>query len=138
MAIPKDVNARLYYRVAHQRLQDGKLILDRLGRAPAAIYLTGYAVECIAKALLLSSTSANERAGMLQLFRGGRGHDFAWLRARLAERGCTMPGNIARDWAYVSSWSVDLRYQPGPGDLDEAVQFVKVARVIVDWTDGKM
>jgi len=138
MGMPTDVNARLYYRVAHQRLQDGRLILDRLGRAPAAIYLTGYAVECIAKALLVSITPAKEREALIQSFRGGRGHDLTWIRARLAERGCDLPRNIARDWAYVSSWSVDLRYQPGPGDLEEAVQFVKVARVIVDWADRRM
>src|SRR5207245_7273279 len=97
MGMPRDINARLYYRVAQQRRQDGRLIVERLGRAPAAIYLTGYAVECIAKALLVSIAPAKERDAVIQSFRGGRGHDLAWIRARLAERGCTLPRNIARD-----------------------------------------
>ena len=82
MAIPKDINARLYYRVAYQRLEDGRLILDRLARAQAAIYLTGYAVECIAKALIVSITPAKEREAVIESFRGGQGHD---LRQTIAE-----------------------------------------------------
>src|SRR5437870_5030020 len=138
MAIPKDINARLYYRVAYQRLQDGKLILDRLGRAPAAIYLTGYAVECIAKALLVSITPAKDREAVIQSFRGGQGHDLHWLRARLAERGTEMPADVARHWAYAASWTVDIRYQPGTGNLREAERFLESATAIVNWADRRM
>ena len=60
MAMPTDINARRYYRVAYQRLDDGAVLLE-ISRPRAAIYLTGYAVECILKALLLISTPAGER-----------------------------------------------------------------------------
>ena len=138
MAIPKDVNARLYYRVAHQRLQDGKLILERLGRAQAAIYLRGYAVECITKALLLSNTPAKEREAVLQSFRGGQGHDLRWLRGQLAQRGTELPADIARHWAYAASWTVDIRYQPGPGSGRDADRFLEAATAILNWADRRM
>src|SRR6266568_2210823 len=117
MAIPKDINARLYYRVAYQRLEEGQLILKELRRPRAAIYLTGYAVECIAKALIVTMTPAKERAAVIESFRGGQGHDLEWLRGRLAERGNIMPADVRRDWTYVASWTVDLRYEPGPGSI---------------------
>src|SRR5438046_1996841 len=108
MPTPRDIDARRYYRVAYQRLEDGRLMLDRLLRSKAAVYLTGYAVECIAKALLIQVTPATKRPDVLKSFRGPRGHDLLWLRARLAERRVSIPALIAREWAYVASWSVEL------------------------------
>ena len=138
MGMPRDINARLYYRVADQRLEDGRLILAQLRRAQAAIYLTGYAVECIAKALILSMTPAKERNAVLQSFRGAQGHDFRWLRARLAQRGIEMPAKVARDWAYAGSWTVDIRYQPGAGSTRDAERFLESATAIVNWADSRM
>ena len=59
MGMPADINARRYYRVAFQRLEDGKSLLE-INRPRAAIYLTGYAVECILKALIVTSTPSQE------------------------------------------------------------------------------
>src|SRR5436190_1684609 len=120
MATPRDINARRYYRVAYQRLEDGRLMLHRLVRPKAAIYLTGYAVECIGKALLLEISPATKRGEVLKSFRGPGGHDLLWIRARLAQRGLAIPAMIAREWAYVASWSVELRYEPGNGDVKDA------------------
>jgi len=55
MAMPLDIDARRYYRVAYQRLEDGAALLE-ISRPRAAIYPTGYAIECILKTLLLMST----------------------------------------------------------------------------------
>jgi hypothetical protein len=56
MSTPKDIDARRYHRVAYQRIEDGSLMLDKLDRPKAAVYLSGYASECILKALLLVVT----------------------------------------------------------------------------------
>jgi HEPN domain-containing protein len=74
MAVPKDIDARRYYRVAYQRYDDGKL-LERASRPQAAIYLAGYAVECILKALLIRSTPARGRATLLATFHGAIAHN---------------------------------------------------------------
>jgi hypothetical protein len=137
MAIPQDIDARRYYRVAYQRLDDGTALLG-INRPRAAIYLTGYAVECILKALLLVSTPAGERPEVLATFRGAVAHNIDWLRDRLIQRIGGLPVTENRHVSLVSSWSTDLRYEPGPGDHDDAEAFVASADSILKWADGRM
>ena len=137
MAVPKDIDARRYYRVAYQRYEDGTLLLE-IDRPRAAIYLTGYAVECILKALLLVSTTAGERARLLSTFHGAIAHNIDWLREQLVQRIGRLPVNEARHVSLVSSWSTDLRYEPGPGDPEDAEAFLKAAKSVLAWADGRM
>lgn len=137
MAMPADINARRYYRVAYQRLDDGTALLD-ISRPRAAIYLTGYAVECILKALLLMSTPAGERAEVLATFRGEGAHNIDWLRGQLIRRIGQLPIVEARHVSLVSSWSTDLRYEPGPGDPEDARGFLTAADSILRWANGRM
>jgi hypothetical protein len=137
MAIPNDINARRYYRVAYQRFEDGTALLE-ISRSRAAIYLTGYAVECIFKALLLMCTPAGERADVLATFRGAVAHNIDWLRERLIQRIGRLPVGENRHVSLVSSWSTDLRYEPGPGDPEDAEAFLAAARSILAWADGRM
>src|SRR3954464_9677532 len=102
MGTPADLNARRYYRVAYQRFEDGRVLLDKLQRPHAAIYLSGYSVECILKALLLVSTPAGSRAEVLASFRGAIAHNIGWLREQLAQRGVRPPVAEARHLAYLS------------------------------------
>jgi HEPN domain-containing protein len=61
MPLPQDQDARMYYRVAKQRLDEATLILEKLNLYAASHYLAGYAVECILKALLIVQTPAGQR-----------------------------------------------------------------------------
>jgi hypothetical protein len=132
-----DINARQYYRVAYQRYEDGVLLLG-ISRPAAAIYLTGYAVECILKALLVMYTPSGQRANVLAMFRGAVGHDIDWLRERLIQRIGRLPVGENRHVSLVSTWSTDLRYKPGPGDPEDAEAFLAAARSILGWANGKM
>ena len=138
MPTPADIDARRYYRVAYQRLEDGRLLFERLARSNAAIYLSGYAVECILKALLLTSTPAGHRAALLASFHGAIAHNIDWLREQLVGRGVRAPAAEARHLTYVSSWSTDLRYEPGPGDPADARAFLAAAHAILAWANGRM
>jgi len=140
MAVPKAVEARRFYHVAHQRLEDARLLLSKLQRAPAAIYLAGYAVECILKAMILTNTPvAKHRAMLSDEFRGSRAHSIVWLRERLRDTGAAaFPLEISRDLTFVSTWSVDLRYTPGVGDLEDAEQFVLAVERILMFADGRL
>ena len=138
VSTPTDLDARRFYRVAYQRLQDGALMLERLDRPKAAVYLAGYASECILKALLVASTPLPDRRALLASFRGSVAHDILWLRNRLRNRNISIPFAIARELAYVASWSVDLRYEPGVGDRDDAQRFIASTRLIMKWADGRM
>jgi len=136
--MPTDIDARRFYRVALQRLEEGELLVDRLRRYNAAVYLTGYATECILKALLITVTPAAEREEVARSFRGSLGHDLLWLRRRLAARSVSLPPPEARELAYVSSWSVNLRYEPGAGVEEDARRFIDATRIIVRWADGRL
>lgn len=137
MGMPADINARRYYRVAYQRFEDGVTLL-RISRPRAAIYLTGYAVECVLKALLLASTPSSERAEVLATFRGAIAHNISWLRERLIERVGRLPTAESRHLSLVGSWSTDLRYEPGPGDIDDATAFLHATESILTWANGRM
>jgi len=52
MALPRSPEARLFYQAAKQRFEDALFLLA--GRRTAAVYLAGYAVECMLKTLILS------------------------------------------------------------------------------------
>lgn len=101
--MPADIDARRYYRVAYQRLDDGTALLE-IGRPRAAVYLTGYAVECILKALLLVYTPSGERREMLATFRGAIAHNIEWLRDRLVQRIGRLPVSENRQVSLVGSW----------------------------------
>jgi hypothetical protein len=138
MGLPSDIDARRYYRVAYQRLEDGALMLEKLDRPKAAIYLSGYASECILKALLLTTTPLRERPETGRSFRGAIAHDLQWLRQRLRDRGVVAPMIVAKELAYVATWSVDLRYEPGTGDRDDAQRFIASTRSVLEWADGRI
>ena len=137
MPLPGDQNARRFYRVAYQRFEDGESLRD-IQRWRACVYLTGYAVECILKALVLASTPAGQRRAVLETFRGSVAHHIDWLRQNLVQRVGRLPSGVARQVSLVSSWSTDLRYEPGPGDPEDARDFLLAASSILAWADGRM
>ena len=136
--MPADIDARRYYRVAFQRFEDVSLMLDQLDRPKAAVYLAGYATECILKALLINATPVHDRLAILRTFRGAIAHDVLWLRERVKAARVAIPMAVAKELAYVASWSVDLRYEPGAGDRDDAQCFIASTRTILDWADRGM
>ena len=140
MAVPRSIETRRYYCVARQRLEDGQLLFSKLQRFPAAIYLAGYAVECILKAMILANLPDSAHPAFIrQEFRGSRAHDVAALRAILYQAGGPrFPGPVSRDLAFVSTWSVDLRYTPGKGDEEEAREFLEAVDRIVRFGEERL
>jgi len=61
MDIPASPEARLYYRSAFPRYEDAQILL-RADRTTGAVYLAGYGIECILKALVLSILTPAGRA----------------------------------------------------------------------------
>lgn len=137
MSLPQDKDARQYYRVAYQRLEDGELLL-RNRRAQASIYLTGYAVECILKSLLIVSTPAGQRVDVLRSFRGPSGHDLLGLRDRSVGARIQFDRHVAKDLVHLSSWSTELRYLPDTGDEAEAKAFWQAADRLVKWANERI
>ena len=53
MAVPGSSDARLYYRCAFQRYEESQVLIEA-GYTTGAVYLAGYGIECILKALVLN------------------------------------------------------------------------------------
>jgi hypothetical protein len=73
MAMPGSGPARPFYRAAKQRVDDALLLLE-MERTTAVVYLAGYSVECMLKALILSAVPQAQEAELLGMFRGARAH----------------------------------------------------------------
>jgi len=80
VAMPSSAHTRRFYRVAKQRFGDALLLLE-MGRTTAAVYLAGYSVECMLKALILSAVPQAQEEEILGRFRGASAHDYEWFAA---------------------------------------------------------
>lgn len=138
MATPRDKTARQFYRVAEQRWDDAQFLLGA-GRELSAVYLAGYSIECLLKALIFSQVAEHDRAAMLSSFRGVKAHDFDWLRDVYFRRGGSrFPPDVVEAFSDVVFWGVDLRYQPGTLDEDEVAKFFAAARTIRSWAKARL
>jgi hypothetical protein len=136
--MPSSAQARRFYRAAKQRFDDALLLLE-MERTTAAIYLAGYSVECMLKALILSTVPQAQEAELLGMFRGARAHDYEWLlHLYVAKGGARMPPSVVPHFARVNSWSTDMRYAPGTIAAHEAKAFVDAAIEIMTWADGRL
>jgi len=138
VAMPSSAPARRFYRAAKQRFDDALLLLE-MERTTAAIYLAGYSVECMLKALILSAVPQVQEVELLEMLRGARAHDYAWLLHLYAENGgARMPPSVVPHFARVNSWSTDMRYAPGTIAAHEAKAFLDAAIEIMTWADGRL
>lgn len=138
MPLPHAREARLFYQSAFQRFEDAVFLLSE-ERTTGAVYLAGYSVECMLKALILSSLSPGRRNKMLDSFRGRKGHEYGWLMKQYHDGGGPpLPATVASHLALVATWSTDLRYQPGSVPPREARAFVGAVRGILIWADQRL
>lgn len=138
MGVPASKEARLFYRCAFQRFEEAK-ILQKSDRGTGAVYLAGYGVECILKALVLNQLTKIQREEMLKSFRGMKAHNFVWLRNHyLNYRGLRFPPNITQSFTLVSDWSTEWRYLPHQLDPEETEIFMKATEDIIHWAKERM
>ena len=125
-------------RAAKQRLTAAELLFNH-GFRLEAIYIAGYAIECGLKALVLRRTPRGQHSSMLnKLTRvGSKGHDFEYHRGILiqAPLHCVLPKKIIEALRTASSWSTDLRYETGFGNLRVARKFLDAAQDVVGWAE---
>ena len=97
MGTPKEIDSRLFFRAAKQRFGDAEFLLE-VKRTTGAVYMAGYGVECIFKALILSSIRAKSgRQAMINSFKGSRAHDFEWLKKQYEDQKMSFPHHLAED-----------------------------------------
>jgi hypothetical protein len=129
---------RKLYRVAYQRFEEAEVLFEA-GYFMGAVYLAGYAIECMLKALILNSLPAKDHESVEAEFRGQRAHQYEWLRHRYAQTNAPgLPAEIGRSLTFVSTWETSLRYTPGLGDRQDALRFLAETRKILDWADKRI
>ena len=139
MGLPTAQEARAFYRAGKQRFEDARLLLDRAERTTGAIYLAGYGVECLLKALVLSVVPAAQRQETVATFRGARAHNFDWLKARYLENGGSrFRSEISKAFALVNTWDTEWRYRSGTAPPRDAEAFLQAAEQIILWADGRL
>jgi hypothetical protein len=140
MAVPGSIDARLYYRCAFQRYEDAQILPRTAGHGTGAVYLAGYGIECILKALVLSVVKPVRRQSAIQSFRRlGQGHDFEWLRSQYFHHGgARFPRDVNESFTLVLYWSTNLRYEPSTIKPTEADAFMKAAATILRWAGGRL
>ncbi len=138
MAIPDSSDARLYYRCAYLRCDEAKVLL-KAGYTTGAVYLAGYGIVCILKALVIMAVPASDRPSTLKLFRGNKAHEYEWLRSLYLTRGgLRFPREITRHFTLVNDWSTDLRYTPRTVREHDAEAFLASSIAIIKWADGRI
>src|SRR5438445_13839371 len=126
MAIPNDIDARLFYRSAKERLDDAHVLFDaEPKRTTGTVYLAGYCVECLLKALILSSEPPARHEQTLETFRGIKAHSFDWLREQYQLRsGQVFPRAIRQHFRTLNTWGTGLRYVPSTFSEAQAIRFL--------------
>jgi len=107
--------------------------------AHEAMYLGGYAVECILKALLLSQTRQKRHAALEREFIASLGHDLEKIKARLEQlrKPVSLPLAMLRSFRGVRRrWSSEMRYYPTKKGTDEAREFVDAVTSLFEWVCG--
>jgi hypothetical protein len=138
MGTPTDPDARLFYRVAKERFADAEHLLANR-RTTGAVYLAGYSVECMLKALVLAAVPDGEREEVVGEFRGARAHDYDWLSdLYLASGGPPPPKSVRAQFRVVGDWATDLRYRAGTIHRTRATEFLEAARGIMTWADRRL
>ena len=139
VGVPSDKLARLFYRCAIERIREAKVLIKSDQKTAGAIYLAGYGVECILKALILNDTNPVDQGRVLQLFRGNKAHDFNWLKdLYLRSGGAQIPANMAIELSRVSSWSTAMRYVPRTYGINEIISFIRSVDAIMAWACGRL
>ena len=138
MGLPQTTEARRYYRAGKQRFEDSQFLIQE-ERTTGAVYLAGYTIECLLKALVLEGVAPDLRRRLREDFRGRRAHDIEWLGALYRRHvGVAIPRDITRHLSRVSSWSTDLRYATGSLKRQVADEFLDSVVAITTWADGRM
>ncbi len=138
MAVPRVKEARRFYRCARQQLVEAQ-VLQKASMPTGAVYLAGYSVECILKALIFSVVITAQTEAVLGSFRGARAHEYNWLRDQYRLRGgASFPGQVNRDFTLVDVWSTNLRYELAAFRKPEAEEFLESVDRIIEWAEGRI
>lgn len=136
MTLDANPDARSYLLPARQRLDDARALLDA-GRTNGCIFLAGFAVECLLKAVILTNSTPRERPELLVRLKEDFGHNVVRLRQEAARRG-VHPGEAERSaFRTLTGRENDIRYDARVQSLQIARRVFEAATTLSRWAEGK-
>jgi len=140
MSLPRGKDARTFYRVAKQRFSDAELLLaPEHNRTTSAVYLAGYGVECMLKALLPERVPESQHNSIEGFFRRPSGHDLRLLVRELRRRSpFAVPSDIERTLVRINTWTPNLRYTAGSIRRSIADEFLRDVGRLIQWFDERI
>ncbi len=137
MAMPNSDDARAFYRCAYLRRLEAS-ILDKAGQPTGAVYLAGYVVELMLKALIVEGRPSTSRADAVAELKG-MGHNLTRLTETYRrEGGSRPPREVALALGLVGdAWDPAMRYNPRLVPASFANRFLKAVDAIYSWADGR-
>lgn len=100
MAMPNSEEARRFYRCAHIRREEAQILL-KAEQATVAVYLAGYVVELMLKALIIESIPLGRRPIMVENLKKVGHYRSRLIEIYRLEGGGRPPVEIARELNYV-------------------------------------
>jgi HEPN domain-containing protein len=106
-------------------------------RGHEVVYLSGYVVECVLKALLLSRTPRKKHPAELKRLKEELGHNLEQLKNELSQKGVELPREQKENLKRVRpNWSSEMRYDVRRWKREDAERVVAAAEAIFDWVNG--
>ena len=155
-----------FRKVAPQRIRDAKKLLESSAIAPqqqgadarhfrAAVYLAGYAIECILKAYIIArqppsrtlaeamsrraSSGETLKGEPLPDIQGAKGHNLPLLLLLTdLEKSLGTARDRQKDWAICLGWKSSWRYDPNPPSQPYAEDFVAAAERLYTWVERQL
>lgn len=137
--LKRDVEVRRFVRVAKLRFEDARLLFDN-ERYNGAIYLGGYCVECMLKAIILSVTLEGNLEETIAWFRGSKAHEYGRLKNRYHSnlKGPRFSKRFSINCSIVDSWTSEMRYDPKQMDRSMAEDFLAAVEEIIIELNGRL
>jgi HEPN domain-containing protein len=135
MGLTSNPDARAYYLVARQRLEEAEILLNNK-RANGSIYLAGFAVECALKSLIMANTTGRERDQVRDRLKVHFGHDLESLRIEAGRRGVHMPQELHKQFRLLNTWDNNTRYSPKIQFVKDALPILRAATAVVGWVES--
>ena len=113
-------------------MEDAEILLKNR-RTNGSIYLAGFAVECILKALIMSNSTRREREKLGVALKQDFGHDLEALRKEAGRRGIHMNREVMVEFRRLAAWDNNMRYSAGVQTTEDAKALLGAAEVVIEW-----
>ncbi len=128
-----------FRRAANQRLVAAHILFQSRVYLDA-VYLGGYAVECVLKSLILARTPKSKLAiTVAEVASGAKAHNLDFLRAVLRWKGVAVPSDVASQLAWINDrWTVHLRYLGTQVPDKEVADFLTRVQAVQEWVERSL